>query len=89
MFQFKNITELVALLSVLIVGSTKITNNLVNAGVSGTSALSTLAEDAEDAALKSTELNKLDRAHRYNLRLAEIRQLEAGIVDPTILKKAA
>lgn len=78
----KNIVEATALISVVLTGTPKMTEKLIGAGVYGSSALNVLAKDAEDAAIKSTDLNKLERAHEYTLRLAEIRQLEAGIVDP-------
>ncbi len=86
MINFRNLTEAAALLSVLVTGTTAITSNLIDAGVKGSNALNSLAADAEDAAVKSTELNKMDRAHQYTLRLSEIKQLETGIIDPDEFK---
>ncbi len=88
MLNFKVIKDAAQLLSVTLIGTTAVTKHTISGLTRFSHAFDALAEDAEDAAVKNTEINKLDRSHRYKLRLAEVKQLESGIINPEEFQEA-
>lgn len=78
----KNITEAATLISTILVGTTETVKHLSSAMTRGAHALDALAENAEDAAVKTRDLDMMERSHEHYLRMLQLKaELAAADID--------